>query len=461
MTVPLRLRLTLIGAAAMAVVLLLLGAFFYTRLAADLLDSVDMGLRSRAQVLLDATDGGRIPSALLGEGSLIDTDEAFAQILDRAGEIVQTTPGVEEVPLLAPAAVASVVGPTFVTARYPGFDDPVRLMAVPAASSADAPVVVVGATLGDINDALGRVLTLLVTLGPIVLVSAAVAGWLLAGAALRPVERMRREAEAVSASDLDRRLPVPRTGDELARLAATLNTMLDRLQEAMERDHRFVDDASHELRTPLAALRAEIDLALAKDRPPEALTAALVRAQEDVRRLQGLADDLLVLARTRDGRVPIRRVATDLPALLAHSVASVERQARSAGVKVEVGMETGSGELDPVRVEQALRNLLENAIRHTPRGGQVRLSATRTDGIVTFVVGDDGPGFAPQVLETAFDPFVRADRGSDDVGDGEGDGSAGAGLGLTIVRAVANAHGGDAVAENFPDGARVTITIRA
>ena len=384
MTVPLRLRLTLIGTAAMAVVLLLLGAFFYTRLAADLLESVDMGLRSRAQVLVDATDGGRIPSALLGTGSLIDPDEAFAQILDRAGGIVQTTPGVEDAPLVDPATAAAVAGPRFVTTRYPGFDDPIRLVAVPVAAAPGSPVIVVGATLGDVNDALGRVLFLLAALGPVVLLVTAVAGWLLAGAALRPVERMRREAEAVSASDLRHRLPIPKTGDELARLATTLNLLLDRLQEAMVRDRRFVDDASHELRTPLATLRAEVDLALAKERPPEALIASLEAAQADVGRLQRLADDLLVLARTRDGRVPIRRVPTDLPALLARSAASVDRQARSASVTVDVDATAGSADLDPGRVEQALRNLLENAIRYSPGGGRVRLGASRTDGMVTL-----------------------------------------------------------------------------
>ena len=125
---------------------------------------------------------------------------------------------------------------------------------------------IVGATLSDVDEALQRLFQVMVTIGPLVILLTTGAGWLLAGAALGPVEDMRREAAAVSASEPGRRLPVPPTGDELARLATTLNAMLDRLQEAIERERRFVDSASHELRTPLATLRAEIDLALIRKR---------------------------------------------------------------------------------------------------------------------------------------------------------------------------------------------------
>jgi len=454
MAVPLRLRLTIIFTAGMAVVLVVVGAFLYTRLAADLLESVDLGLRAKAQVLLDATDAGQLSSELLAEGSLVDADESFAQLLGHDGRIVASSPAVARAPIIAAASLGGFDTPSFSTLDMPAFDDPVRIMAVRTGEADTAGTLVVGATLGDRADALARVRELLALIGPSILFATAVAGWLLAGAALRPVDRMRREAAAVTASDPARRLPVPATGDELARLAVTLNSMLDRLQEAMEREHRFVDDASHELRTPLATLRAEIELALARDRPAAELSLSLRHALEDVERLQRLADDLLVLARSRGGRIPIRRVPVALPELLEGSVRSFGPLLRAAEVTIDVVAPNERVELDPERVGQALRNLLENAIRHTPPGGHVRLSAARLDGLVRFVVEDPGPGFPAGILVSAFEPFIRGEPGEATAD--------GAGLGLTIVRAVADAHGGSAVAENPPGGgARVTLAVRA
>lgn len=450
---PLRRRLTLVFGAAMAAVLIGLGTFTYLRLEADLTASVDLGLRPRAQALADTV--GRAPEQSLGgiSGTLIDPDEAFAQVLRITGEIVDASSAVRGVPLLSADEARAVLQPTFVTRRFAAFDDPVRLLAVRIERPAGDVVLVVGSTLGDVIDDLQRLLVVMATAGPVALLLTVVAGWLLAGAALRPVEAMRREAAAISASEPDRRLPVPSTRDELAHLASTLNSMLDRLQEAMEREHRFVDDASHELRTPLATLRAEIDLALARPRTAQELAASLGSARDDVERLQRLADDFLVLARSRGGRLPIRRVPTALDGLLARAVKSVDGQARSAGVSIEVGSPAEQVEVDPDRCEQALRNLLENAIRHSSRGGRVQVTGTRADHAVRLVVDDSGPGFPPGLVAGAFHPFAR--------GAAHGSGEGGTGLGLAIVLAVAEAHGGTARAENTPSGARVTMELSA
>ena len=451
MRIPLRLRLTLVFGVGMAIVLLGLGTYGYLRVGADLQASVDAGLRSRAQVLADAASKGRAQDVVGAKGKLIDPDEAFAQILDMSGQIVEASSAVSNAPLLSALEVSLVADATFITRQLVPQDDPVRLLAV----AVDGParrVVVVGATLGDVVEAMQRLLLVMGTIGPLALVITAVAGWLLAGAALRPVEQMRREAAAVSASEPNRRLPVPRTGDELARLATTLNSMLDRLQEALERERRFVDDASHELRTPLATLRGEIDLALTRRRDAPELEASLRSAQEDVAHLQRLADDLLVMARIRGGRISVHRVETSLALLTTRSARAVQRQATAAGVTIDVDASDEAVEVDPERIEQALRNLLENAIRQTRRAGVVRVSARRLDGFARFVVADSGPGFPQDLLASAFEPFTR--------GDLETAGPTGAGLGLSIVRAIAEAHGGSASVENTPDGARVTIDIR-
>ena len=451
MRIPLRLRLTLVFGIGMAVVLLGLGAFAYLRINADLLASVDAGLRSRAQVLADSARASLAHDDVGASSTLIDPDEAFAQILDGSGKIIDASSGVADTQLLSAAEVGSIAEPTFVTRQVAPKEDPVRLLAV-AIEGSPRRVAVVGATLGDVIEATQRFLLVMGTIGPLAIVITAVAGWLLAGAALRPVEQMRREAAAVSASDPGRRLPVPQTGDELERLATTLNSMLDRLQEAMERERRFVDDASHELRTPLATLRAEVDLTLTRRRDAAALEASMRSVQEDVHRLQRLTDDLLLLARTRGGRIRVQRAQTSLSGLGRRTIQSVVSQAAGAGVTIDIDASDETVEVDPDRMEQALRNLLENAIRAAPRGGMVRLTARRLDGRATFVVDDNGPGFRPDLLSRAFQPFTR--------GDAETAGSTGAGLGLSIVQAVAEAHGGSAVAGNTPNGARVTLEVR-
>jgi signal transduction histidine kinase len=291
----------------------------------------------------------------------------------------------------------------------------------------------VGQTLSDRDEALTRQLRLFAVALPVALLITTAAGWMLAGAALRPVESMRRRATELSEQDRGARLPVPGTGDELARLAVTLNDLLDRLNRAMEREHRFVDDASHELRTPLAVLKAELDLALARPRPADQLRRALHAAATHTDELARLAEDLLVLARMRGGGLPLHRVPTDLPAMLDRAVdplrhtAAAERTIRIEAPDVRVF-------LDPLRTRQAVLNLVDNALRHGR--GTVTVIATATPTALTVDVHDQGDGFPSDLLDTAFEPFVR---GSTNL-----PGPKGAGLGLTIVQAVAAAHGGTA-----------------
>jgi signal transduction histidine kinase len=274
-------------------------------------------------------------------------------------------------------------------------------------------------------------------------------GWVLAGAALRPVERMRREAAGISGSDPTGRLPVPQTDDTLARLAVTLNSTFDRLQEALERERRFVDDASHELRTPLTILKAEVDLALAGERSEVELRTALASASAEVNHLVRIAEDLLVLARAEHGRIPVRREPVSLRRIVEESRRALAATAAADGVTLVSEAADVDADVDRTRVRQALDNLIGNAIRHSPPGGVVRVVARADASAVSIEVDDDGPGFDPAELEAVFQPFHR----------GRGQCDEGSGLGLTIVRAIAEAHDGTATAENLPGGgARVTIS---
>lgn len=450
MRLPIRARLTLVTAALMAIVLTGAAAFLYLRLRTELLAAVDAGLRSRAEALLslDRSDG-----LLGGAGSLTEADDAFAQILGPEREVIESSAGLGNRPLLPSADLADLGDGRFFQTVVRTVEEPVqaRLLAVPDTSDH---VVIVGASLDDQQEALARLAAILAVGGPGALLLAAGVGWLIAGAALRPVERMRTEAAAISASEPGRRLPVPRTGDEVARLGQTLNGMLERLEEGLERERRFVDDASHELRTPLTNLRMELELALRRSRTAEELEHVIRSAAEETESLARLAEDLLILARRDRGRFPVTRESIDLDQLIGSVVDAFTPRAAAKSVAIESRVHLGIHvSLDPLRIRQALGNLLDNALRHTPPGGRVAIEAERGDGYLSLQVTDNGPGFSSGFLPQAFEPFARPDPSRSRP---EG----GAGLGLAIVRAVAEAHGGVAEAANRRQGgAEVTIRI--
>jgi signal transduction histidine kinase len=303
-------------------------------------------------------------------------------------------------------------------------------------------VLVVGSSLDDRNAALHSLDTLLLTAGTAALLLASFVGYLAITAALRPVEAMRRRAAEISAAEAGRRLPLPAAEDELRRLAETLNLMLGRLEEAIEHERAFVDDASHELRTPLATHRAELELALRYASSEEELRAAITSAVAEAERLSRLAEDLLVLARASEGKLALRLEGVPAMPLLesvrdrmATAAAAAEREVSADGADgISV---TG----DRPRLEQALGNLADNALRHGR--GPVTLWARDQDGRVRLGVTDEGHGFPAEYLPRAFERFSRGDPART----GEG-----AGLGLAIVEAIARAHGGEAGAENRPGG---------
>jgi signal transduction histidine kinase len=325
--------------------------------------------------------------------------------------------------------------------------EPGRLLLTPVATDNGTAVLLVGASLEEREEALDGLLTALLIGGPLALLAASAAGYMLAGAALRPVEAMRRRAEEVSSDEPGARLPLPEANDEIRRLGITLNEMLDRLEDGLDRERRFTADASHELRTPLALLETELELALRRPRSPAELEAALRSAAEEVDRLRRLADDLLVLAQLERGRVPLRREPIAAVELLETVARRFDARAAVEGRALEVDDTSAALSGDCIRLEQALANLVDNALRHG--AGTVRLAVSAGNGGVELRVADDGAGFPTEFLPHAFERFSPPDgarsRGT-------------AGLGLAIVAAVAEAHGGSASADN-DGGAVVTISI--
>jgi two-component system, OmpR family, sensor kinase len=443
---PIRIRLTLAFALVMALVLAATGLFLYLRLASGLDRTIEQGLRTRAAdivALVRQSDSG------LREGRSGGVDSGLAQVIDARGRIVDASAGVtsRRVPTAAQLRLARVHA-SFFTRTIAG--EPFRVLAQPVNAQGKRLVVVVGTSLEPRAETLLDLRRQLLVGGPIALVLASLAGYVLAAAALRPVERMSERAATISVASPGRRLPVPRADDEIARLGRRLNEMLARLEGALDRERALVSNASHELRTPLSLMKTEIELALAEPESAHALAAALRSAAEETDRLAQLTDDLLLLARVDSGELPLRRTDFAAGELLDTIATRYHRRVLDAGRTIEV---VSPRDLvvrgDRRRLEQSLANLVENSLRHG--AGTVRLEAAEQDGVLEFRVGDNGTGFPLEFVPHAFERFSRANGSRE---------TAGVGLGLAIVAAIAHAHGGTATAANHSaGGAEVTLRL--
>jgi signal transduction histidine kinase len=425
---PIRVRLTAVFTAVMALALAGAGVGAVLDFGATLDAAVDARLTAR-------TDDLAAPG---GDAHLADDAGGVAQRIAADGHVLAASPRTGAVPLLDPDDLARASRHPLRLDRdhVPGVTGRARVLAT--AGSGDT-VVVVATSLAGRDAALADIRTELAVAFPVVLLVATAAAYLLATAALRPVERMRARAAAITADTPGPRLPVPPGHDEVTRLGDTLNDMLDRLHTALTRERDFVADASHELRTPLALLTTELELALRRPRSPAETEAALRGALADTHRLVALAEDLLLLARTDHG---YRVAAATVPlAPLLHHVADRYRTAAN-GRAIRVHC---SGDLvatvDPDQFERAVANLVDNAARHG--GGDVDVTAGTDGEHLTVRIRDHGPGFPAEYLPRAFDRFTRADTAR---------AGPGTGLGLAIVAAIARRHAGTAGADNHPDG---------
>ena len=440
---PVRIRLTLAFAIAMAIVLSATGLFLYLRTGSALDRTINQGLRARnadVSALVQQADTG------LREARLRGQNNGFAQVVGARGRIVDATAGLTRRPLLSEAQLAQARRHSILVAQTLNGEH-VRLLATPLTAQGQHLVIVVGSSLDQRDGTLADLRTQLLVGGPIALLLASLLGYLLAAAALRPVERMSEQAATISATSAGRRLPVSVADDEISRLGRRLNEMLARLESALERERMLVSNASHELRTPLALIKAEIELALAEPESAPALAAALRSAGEETDRLSQLADDLLLLARVDSGALPLRRSRVSVRDLLDTIATRFGRRAADTGRRIDISAPAGLVVLaDRRRLEQALSNLVENALRHG--SGTVTLSGDAKDGVLALTVVDEGAGFPAGFTEHAFERFSRADGSQ-----------AGAGLGLAIVSAIAQAHGGTASASNAPAG--VTLSLPA
>lgn len=437
---PIRLRLTIAFAGVLTVVLGASGVVLYTEFERDLDEVIDRDLNARTADMAALVSRAGDPQRALEESG-----ERLAQIYRPGGRLLASTAAFSGTRALSVPQARQAARQAVQIDRVETPIGAARLRAVPASVGIEGPVAIaVGEPLAGTDSSLDRLRDLLLIAGPLALLLATYAGYQVARAALRPVERMRARAEQITEHDTAERLPVPATSDEIEALGRTLNELLERLDAALRRERRLLSDASHELRTPLSVLRTEVQLALRGERDARELRAALESVGDETDRLSRLADDLLVLARSDQGRLPIRGEPLDAQELLEAAARRAHAAAGAAGRRVLAEHEAGDGAValaDPDRAAQALDNLVANALAYGR--GDVRLRASEAEGQVELHVVDEGDGFPPELVERAFDRFSRGDPGRS----GEG-----TGLGLAIVAAIARAHGGAAGVRNRPEG---------
>ena len=433
-----RLRTTVGASLVVAVVLLVSALVMIFLLRRSLTDDVRAAADLRAQGLVDLLTADVAPRELPLGGD----DDEFIQVLSRAGEVI--------------AASAPVAGER---ALFDGDDDDSDVTSVPfeddrflvvghATASGPGYTVIVGRTLESVDDSTGVVAGLLGTGLPALLAIVAFVTWRVVGRALSPVEVLRSEVESISADELHRRLQAPATGDEIERLAVTMNDMLDRLESSQQLQRRFVSDASHELRSPVASIRQHAEVALKHPERIEAEELARAVLQEDLR-IQGLVEDLLLLARMGEQAAVDERVPLDLDDIV---FAEIERLVVPDEIALDTGKVSG-GRLrgDARLLGRLVSNLLDNALRHARAKVTVDLREQAEE--VVLSVEDDGLGIPPSERERVFERFVRLEEARDRT-------TGGAGLGLAIVDEVARAHDGVVrITESPGGGARFEVRL--
>jgi signal transduction histidine kinase len=430
-TASVRFRATLGATLVVGVALLVASVALVLFLRRSLTDDARLAAELRAETVADLLVAGTALSDLrLGGG-----EDEFVQVVSPEGEVVASSRNASESDRVAPLQPGESER---VEVRFE--DDPFMAVATEAQTPEGTFTVVAGRTLDAVEESTQAVVSLLAVGLPLLLVVVALVTSRVVGRALSPVEAIRSDVDEISTTELHRRVPVPPTGDEISRLAGTMNRMLDRLQRGRDRQRRFVSDAAHELRSPVASIRQHSEVALKHPQavPPQELARTVL--DEDLR-LQHLVEDLLLLARIDEGTEAERPQRVDLDDIV---LEEVERVRQANGTSIDAGkLSGGRVEGDPRRLTRLVGNLLENAARHARSTVAVELQEDEDE--VVLRVDDDGPGIPPENRSRVFERFVRLDEARDRD-------SGGTGLGLAIVAEVAALHGGTTEALESPMG---------
>jgi len=459
---PLRVRLTLWYGTALAVILVTFAVVLYAEMDRGLKDQVDRSLEEAAKVAVRSLELHRFGPFLRFE-DLADQFpelallENFFQIFSPTGKITIQSPNLKsrDIPLSRTALEQAFKGKTTLeSVRFHG-ESPLRLISVPIIYEGTLiNIVQVGTSLQPVEETLHRLLLILLVTVPVALMAALAGGWFLAGRALRPVESITQAAQRIAAGDLTQRLSVPRSSDEVGRLAVTFNEMIARLESSFRQVRQFTSDASHELRTPLTVLKGETELALRRPRSAEDYTLVLESSLEEIDRMTRIVDELLFLSRADLGEVKMESIPVRLDTL----VEDIYRQATVLGQEQEVQVTLGTVtpatvQGDELRLRELLLNLVDNAVKYSRPGGKVEISLVTEGNTARLSVLDHGIGIPPEAQARIFDRFYRADAA-------RAHAKKGTGLGLSICKWIAEAHHGRIEVQSTEgEGSQFTVVL--
>ena len=441
MPATVRARVTLLAVVASAVVLAGTSVALVVLQRRVITENIDESLSHQADLLQAQASFLAVGTALPQDGD----DEAAAQVVDLDGRVLAASENLYGAP--------PVADPPDGRNRYRNIDqlgredERQRLLSRRFTTSGGEELVLhVARPLDDLDESVRALVASLAGIVPLAVALLGLVVWQLVGRTLHPVEQIRAQVAAIGGSEVDRRVPQPRGHDEIARLAATMNEMLARIEAATRRQQQFVADASHELRTPLTRMRAELEVDIAHPDgvdPALALTSLL----EEVDVLQRLVDQLLVLARA-DAGAPAPTTVVDLDDIAIEESRSVRSPRRTVETS---GIAPARVRGDAEQLRRVVRNLLDNATRHAR--AEVVVTLAGVNGSVELAVADDGPGIEPAEHERIFERFTRLDEARSVA-------AGGAGLGLAIARELVHRHGGTiAVDPDYRAGARFVVTL--
>ena len=454
----LRLRLTLLTGLLAAATLFLFALVFYLLLEASLLGAIDVDLRGRADLVRGAlaADGALQDPASLGASlALVEfaTPGIYVELVAPDGQIRATSRNLPEGPLPAAPALltAARAGRSAMTTVTTGSGDQLRLLIAPFQDAGQpGDVLVVAESLEPLQRTLDQARTLLILGGALAVVLALAGAAVLTRRALAPIARLTRVAAGVAATgQYHERVPLPRYADEIQQLALTINTLIATVERTLNQQRQLLADTSHELRSPLTVVLANLNL-LRRDLAPNERTLSITEATDEASRMRRLVNDLLLLAVSDRARA-IAREPVRLDLLVEDLVTSTARQTPTHTMRAQVVAPVvvlGDAE----RLTQLVRNLLDNATRHTHVGTIIEVGLRPMDTAAQITVADTGPGIPAEHLPHIWDRFYRVDKARSRAGGGSG-------LGLAIVKFIAEAHGGgvDVVSDSVQG---TTFTIR-
>jgi heavy metal sensor kinase len=433
----LRARLAVWSVLVLAGIVVLLGVFVTLRLRSDLGQRVDRSLDAGAIVLRrsfgseGSTEFRNTSNAVLGA---FPYQPAASQILDLKGNVVAGHGPQAEQPMISGSDLESVLsgGQLLVDRNLGGRS--FRVWAREVHTRRGDYVLVLAQSLTSVDDSVSTLISQLVIGGIGALLAAGLAGWWLARRALRPVAQMSSAADRITVDRMSERIAEPSSGDELGQLAATLNRMLDRVEQGVEEKRRLVADASHELRTPLAVMRSELDVSLREGDLDGEARMVLLSAREEVDRMTRIVENLLTLARVDEGRLRVLPSPVGLRGVASGAIESLSGVASARKVSVSLADEDAQASGDPELLRQVVSNLVDNAIKYNDEGGQVGVRVWSANGEAGVTVTDSGPGIPAGARDRIFDRFYRVDAARGREG--------GSGLGLAICKEIVVAHGG-------------------